>query len=358
MSRSRIVLLVVLVTVLLLVLLRLLLPSLIERTVNRQLATMGAYSGHVADVDVALWRGAYVLRELRIDKRDSDLPVPMLSAPRIDIALSWRNLLRGGIVARVRFEQPVLNFVDGRSSQDSLSGAGEDWRQRLEDLVPIRIDEVAVREGEVVFHNFVSDPPVDLRATAVNADIRNLTNVRDESGQRVAELDATAHLFDSADLEARARFDPFGRMDAFSFALRILAIDVTRLTDLARAYANLDFESRNGEFVMELEASDGELEGYAKPLFQNLQIFSWRSDVVEQEKNPFRIAWEALVQGVTSIFRNAPADQFATRIEIGGRIDNPDLGVFGAVIEVLRNAFVRALQPYFEGTQLPLRDED
>ncbi len=358
MTRSRTTVLIVLTVILALLAIRLALPTLIERMVNRQLSGLEHYSGHVADVDVALWRGAYVLRDLRIEKRDSELSVPMLLAPRVDIALSWRNLFRGAVVARVAFDRPVLHFVDGRGTNDSQSGAGEDWRQRLEDLVPIRIDEVRVADGEVVFHNFVSDPPVDLRAKAVHADIRNLTNVRDEAGERVADLDATALLFDSAGLEAQARFDPFGRMDAFTLALRVLSIDVTRVNDLARAYANIDFESGNGEFVLELEAEDGQLSGYAKPLFQNLQIFSWRKDVEEAEKNPFRIAWEALAQGVATLFRNQPADQFATRIEISGRIDNPDLGVFGAVIEVLRNAFVRALEPYFEGTHLPLRDED
>lgn len=355
MRRSRKVGLLLLIGVLALVLARLLLPTLIERVVNRQLADLGEYSGQVADVDVALWRGAYVLHGLRIDKVSGQVPVPMLDAPRIDIALGWRHLLRGAIVARVAFEQPVVNFVDGRGGDDSLTGAGVDWRQQLEDLVPIRIDEVQVRDGEVVFNNFVSDPPVDLRATAVHADIENLTNVRDADGRRVASMTGTAHLFDSADLEAQASFDPFGRMDEFTLAMRVLAVDLTRINDLAQAYANLDFESGNGEFVMELEAADGRLTGYAKPLFQNLSIFSWRSDVVDGDKNPLRLAWEALVEGVTTVLRNPPADQFGTRIEIRGRIDDPELGVFGAVIEVLRNAFVRALEPYFEGTAVPER---
>lgn len=358
MSKSRKWWLGLLVLVLALVLLRLALPSIVERVVNRQLAQMGDYTGQVDDVDLALWRGAYVLHGLRIEKIDGELQVPLLNAPRIDIALSWRNLLRGAIVASVRFEAPSLHFVDGRSQDDSLTGAGVDWRQILEELVPIRIDEVIVRDGEVVFHNFVSDPPVDLRATAVQATILNLTNVRDVEGGRVAELQATATLFDSANLESEARFDPIGRMDEFSFALRVLGIDLPRINDLARAYANLDFESGNGELVLELEAADGQLSGYAKPLFQDLTIFSWRSDVMESDKNPFQIAWEAIVEGVTTVFRNQPADQFGTRVEIRGRIDNPELGVFGAVVGVLRNAFIEALQPYFEGTRLRVRSED
>lgn len=229
---------------------------------------------------------------------------------------------------------------------------------RLEALVPIRIDGVVVRDGRVVFHSFVSEPPVTLEATQVEATVDNLTNVRDDDGERVARLAATARLFGSADLEASALFDPVGSPDSFSFAMRILGIDLTRVNDLARACAAIDFESGGGEFVMELEARDRRLAGYAKPLLRDLRIFSWQAGVREGSGNPFRIAWEALAEGVTRVFRNPPADQFGTRIGIGGERGDPELGTWGAIVGILRNAFVEALQPYFEGTWLPRRPDD
>lgn len=355
MRKRRLLPLLLLLVVLVLVLVRLALPSMVRDAINTRLADMNDYKGQVDRVGLALWRGAYALYGLRIDKTAGEVPVPLLEAPRIEIALSWRHLFRGALVAEVLFDRPVLHFVDGSNQDNSLSGAGEDWRARLDDLVPTRIDEVAITDGTVVFHNFVSDPPVDLETTDVDARIRNLTNVRDEAGRRVAELEATATVFRSARLEADARFDPFGRMDEFVFGLRILDIDLTRINDLARAYANLDFESGNGELVLELEASDGRLSGYAKPLFQQLQVFSW-ADVRDPDKNPFRVAWEAVVEGVATVFRNQPADQFGTRIEISGDIGDPDLGVVSAIVGILRNAFVEALNPYFEGTRLRPRE--
>jgi hypothetical protein len=249
----------------------------------------------------------------------------------------------------------VVHFVDG-SGGAAQSGAGVAWRGRLEAIVPVRIDTVTVTGGEAHFHNFHSDPPVDLVASGVEATIDNLTNVRDEAGERVAHLDARATLFDSARLEAQASFDPFERMDEFSLALRVLEIDLTRTNALAQAYAGIDFESGSGEFVLELEAVDGRMQGYAKPLFQDIQIFSWRNDVREQGGNPFRMAWEAVVAGVTTVFRNQPADQFATRIEISGQVGDADTSLWSAVTGVLRNAFVEALNPYFEGTTLPERE--
>lgn len=356
-TNRRVALIIVLVTmVFALVLLRVMLPSIAERQINRRLVDMGDYSGHVERVSVALWRGNYTLHNLKIEKRNGRMPVPLLDAPDIHISLSWRNLLHGGIVAEVRFERPVVHFVDGEG-ENNQSGTGVDWRERLENVIPIHLNDVEIRDGTLVFHNFVSKPPVDLTVTGVNAGIRNLTNVRDEEGQRVAELKATATVFESGQLESDARFDPFGRPDTFSFALRILNIDVTQINDFAQAYANLDFESGNGEFVLELEAADGQLTGYAKPLFQQLQIFRWKDDTSETDKNPLEIAWEAIAEQVTELFTNQPSDQFGTRIEISGNLNNPDMSTLSAIIGILRNAFVEALNPYFEGTHLREREQ-
>ncbi len=357
MRTPRIIVVALLVLVAGLVALRVALPSIVERELNSRLAEMGEYSGRLEEVDLAIWRGAYTLRELVIEKHSGAVPVPLLIAPVVNISLSWRDLFRGRIVADAHFEEPEVHFVDGQEEADSQSGAGVNWRERLEALVPTRIDVVEVRNGIVVFHNFVSDPPVDLEATSVNAVLRNLTNVRDAEGRRIAEMDATAIVFDSGQLESEASFDPFGHLDEFRLALRILEIDLIRLNDLAKAYASLDFESGNGEFVMELEATEGELSGYAKPLFQDMQIFSWESDVEESDKNLLEVAWEALAEGVTSMLTNRPADQFGTRIEIHGRIDDPETDTFDAIVGILRNAFGEALQPYFEGTRLRPRED-
>lgn len=50
----------------------------------------------------------------------------------------------------------------------------------------------------------------------------------------------------------------------------------------------------------------------AKPFFQQLQIFSWESDVAESDKSQLEVAWEALAEAATTLFKNQPAEQFAT----------------------------------------------
>lgn len=346
---ARRTLIVLLVLVALLVAARIALPYVVKDYLNRKMDRMGDYHGHVADVGIHLWRGAYSLTDLRVDKVDGKVPVPFFSAVTTDIALSWRAITHGAIRGRVEFDRASLNFVDGENKAAGQSGKGVDWRQKLEMLLPIDLDELTVHNSQITFNNFVSKPKVDLKMTDVNATATNLTNANRSAGRRVADFNATAKVLGDAPLMAKASFDPLAKQLAdFTFTLRMSDIELKRLNDLARAYAKLDFAGGHGTFVMQLEAKDGALDGYAKPLLHDVQIFSWKQDVEEEHKNPLQIAWEAIAQGVTWIFKNHDKDQFATRIPISGRIDDKNVSTWSAIVGILHNAFVQAYTPKLE----------
>src|SRR5690606_33987044 len=155
---------------------------------------------HIEDVDLAWWRGAYRLDGLLIEKKDKQVQAPLLDAPLIDIAVSWRELWRNqAVVAVVVFEQPKLNFVDGGERGESQTGDGVDWRDRLEALLPITLNEIRVVDGQLSFRNFTAEPPVHVYANAVDASLYNLTNSADAKGERVATFEGTAKLFNQAD---------------------------------------------------------------------------------------------------------------------------------------------------------------
>ena len=341
-------LVLLLLLALLLLGLRLALPYLVKSEVNSRLDKIGEYHGQVGDIDIQLWRGAYSINDLLITKRSGKVPVPFVNAPLVDISLSWRDIFNGAIVGEVVFESPELNFVDGVGAADGQSGKGVDWRKTLEDLVPIKLSEVRVNDGTVAFRAFATEPPVNIKATNFDAVIVNLTNVRGEGGRRVAKFEATANVLGKAPFDSHASFDPFGTLDDFDFDVRVLKIEAVRLNPLLQAYANLDVASGRGDFVMELEARDGALKGYAKPLFQDLEVLNWEQDVKKQKDNPLRLAWEAMASGVMAIFKNHPSDQFATRIPISGSLKDPELNRWEALVAILHNTMVEAFTPHLE----------
>jgi hypothetical protein len=252
------------------------------------------------------------------------------------------------VVAELVYEEPVVNLVDGTNPQSSQTGQGTNWREQLTRLLPITLNEVRVVEGVVHFHNLTSTPPVDLRATQVNASIYNLTNVSDEQGERVARFEGTARLLDHAPLESSANFDPFQDFQEFELKLRATDIDLTRFNDFSAAYGKFDFKTGSGDLVIEASADDGQLSGYIKPLLRNVEVFDWQQDMANQDKGLLRGLWEALVSGGETLLKNQRKDQFATRVELSGNVRQQDVSAFQAFLAILRNAFVEAFTTQFE----------
>ncbi len=345
---SRRSIIVLAVIVLLLVVARICLPYVVKHYLNDKMDRMGDYHGHLTDVDLHIWRGAYSIDRLTITKVSGKVPVPLLEVARTDISLSWHALFSGKIRGKLKFTQASLNFVDGSGKSGDQSGKGVDWRQKLKLFAPVQLDQVDILNSQITFQNFVSSPKVDLKMTDVNASATNLSNVDQRGGTQVADMHATAKVLGDADLKTKARFDPLEKGGDFDIDLTVKKIDLVKLNALARAYSGLDFSSGKGDFVLQLKAKDGRLDGYAKPLFKNLQIFSWKQDVQKDKKNPLQLAWEATAQGITSLFKNHEKDQFATKIPISGRIDDKSVGAFSAIINVLHNAFVKAYTPNLE----------
>ncbi|UNT12378.1 DUF748 domain-containing protein [Pseudomonas sp. I3-I5] len=335
--------------IVLLVALQLALPYLVRDYLNEKLADMGDYRGQVSDVDLAWWRGAYTVNGLKIVKTTGKVPVPFLDAPVIDISVSWHSLWYDrAVVAEVAFMRPELNFVDGGDKQNSQTGQGTDWRQQLDKLLPITLNEVVIDDGVLTFHNFNSKPPVTLKATQLQASVRNLTNIRDEAGRRDASFEARALVAGDAKVESRATFDPFSDFDDFEFRLRATGIELRRLNDFASAYGKFDFKAGHGDVVIEAEATNGRLNGYIKPLLRDVEVFDWQQDVEDKDKGLFRSVWEALVGATETVLKNQPKNQFATRVELSGSVRRQNISAFEAFLQILRNGFVQAFSARYE----------
>lgn len=341
------------VIILLLVVLHFSLGHIARYMLNQNMAEMGEYTGEVEQVDVYWWMGSYRIHDLNIRKLQGDIQVPFLRAPLIDIAISWPSLLhKRALVAEVVFTEPELNFVDGETDADRQTGRGVDWRERLREQVLIEIDMLRVDNGLLAFRNFTSEPEVNVYASDVNFTVRDLTTARTEQGERSATLEGTADFLDHAPLEVEAAFDPMVRMEDFDFRLRVTQVQLPELNDFASAYGKFDFNAGRGELVLEVEASEGELTGYIKPLLHEVEIFDYEQDIKDQDKGLFRGIWEAVVDASESLLRNREEEQFATRVNLRGSLQDAEISPMQAFFGILRNGFVEAFRPGFEGSEV------
>lgn len=341
---------ILLTVIVLLVALHIAPPYLVRDYLNGKLADMGDYRGKITDVDLALWRGAYKINGLQIVKVDGKVPVPFVDAPVIDLAVSWHSLWYDhAVVAQVEFFTPEINFVDGGANkQNSQTGEGTDWREQLDKLLPITLNEVQIHDGRISFRNFNSKPPVNINASEVNASIYNLTNVADTEGRRNARFEGKALLLGHAPLETTATFDPLSDFENFEFRLRARGIELKRMNDFASAYGKFDFNAGHGDVVIEAEAKDAQVSGYIKPLLRDVDVFNWQQDAENKNKGLFRSVWEALVGGTETVLKNQSKNQFATRVELSGNVHQQNISAFEAFLQILRNGFVQAFNARYE----------
>jgi hypothetical protein len=322
---------------------RLALPSIVRWQVNQILNQSPLYSGKIDDIQISLWRGAYSIQGVSISKTTGNIPVPLFTAKTVDLALQWDALLSGSLVGRVTILEPEINFVDAPDISSAQGGAQGPWLTMIRELFPLRINSCRIVDGTVRFHAFHKTPPVDLHASSVNINIENLTNISNEVTPMVTTVQASGLVMNHAKFEFRMQLDPFSYYPTFQLAFRLLALDVTKINDLTRAYGMFDYEQGWFDLVVDLECSEGQLSGYIKPLFRNVRILSLDKDI--KEDNVIEFFWEALLGGVTAILTNQSRDQFGTKIPIEGSILQPQPLILETLGNILRNAFVRAYLP-------------
>src|ERR1041385_9562888 len=99
--------------------------------VNRKLSEIPDYRAHVEAVTLHLYRGAYQIHNIKIEKVSGHVPVPFFAAPLIDRSIQWRALFDGSIVGKIDFYRPQLNFVNGRTKEEQQAAVDEPWTDKI-----------------------------------------------------------------------------------------------------------------------------------------------------------------------------------------------------------------------------------
>jgi len=91
--------------VVLLIVIRLILPYVVLQYANRTLAAMKGYYGHVEDIDLAIYRGAYIIKNIYLNKIDpiSKKQTQFIKSRDIDLSIEWKALFHGSIVGKLLF---------------------------------------------------------------------------------------------------------------------------------------------------------------------------------------------------------------------------------------------------------------
>jgi hypothetical protein len=335
----------------LLVAARLALPYAVEDFVNRKLAALDSYAGHVGDIDIHLWRGAYSIDDMEIVKKGARRPVPFFRGQRVNFSVEWRSLFRGSIVSEAQFIRPELNLVQGRDASDTQLGKEENWNARLEELFPFRFNTIEVVDGTVRFLAPGISTGDAITARRVNGNVSNLTNVLDTGKETFADFRITADVLEGAPAVVAGSVNAFAAQPTFDVNLEVKKVQLPQVNPWLREFIKADAEAGKFELYLELAAADGKFKGYAKPILQDVDLY--RSG--EEEQSALKRIWEGFLDFAANVLENPDAEQVAARIPFTGTIKDPETSLFATIASVLRNAFISAFARSLEGS-ITLRD--
>jgi hypothetical protein len=322
-----------------LIIIRLLLPTIVKQYLNKTLANMGEYSGHVSDVDIWLIRGAYVINNLEINKVTGKVPVPFLIAPKIDLAVEWKALLHGAIKAKVTFDDPELNFVAGTTKESSQTGAGTDWTKSIKKLLPMDINKFQIHNGKIKFNDFNASPKVNIFINQFELTATNLSNVVNKEKLLPSELLISGSSIGGGNLSVKGNMNVMKKDPDADLNMKFTNIKLTALNDFAKAYGKFDFEKGKLSIYSEIAVKNGKVVGYIKPVLENVKILNWAKD----GPTLMQKIWQAAVGATFEIFKNHPKDRFATKIPIEGNLDKKiDTDIFTTFVRIVKNAFIEA----------------
>jgi Domain of Unknown Function (DUF748) len=208
--------------------------------------------------------------------------------------------------------------------------------------VLLRIAELRIRKSSFGFVNKATTPPYRVFLADTDGLLTNLSNHETE-GPAVAKLQGRFMGTGTATAAATFRAEKSG--PAFQVAVKIDDVNMPSMNDLFRAYGNFDVAAGRFFFYSELSAKDGALTGYVKPFFKDMTVYDKDQD---KDKPIVRKVYERLVGGVAKVLENRPHEQVATRAEISGRLDNPQVSVVDVILRLVQNAFFKAILPGLE----------
>jgi hypothetical protein len=325
--------------IILLIAFRLYLPTLVKNYVNKTLADIPGYYGQVEDIDISLWRGAYTINELYLNKKTAETQTPFLNFPKTDISVEWRSLLKGKIVSEIEMNNPEVIYVFEDQEKTPTEGEPdtEDWTKALTDIVPLDINNFQVYNGKLAFVQLQADPNIDLYINDLRLNAKNLRNVEQTERVLPSPITATGTSIGNGKLKLDGSMNLIKEIPDMDISLGLKGASATALNDLTSYYAGLDFEEGTLGVYTEFAIADGYLKGYLKPLLKNTKL-------IGKEDGFLETLWEGFVGVFKFILKNQGTDTLATKVPIEGDLNQVGPKIFPTITNIFKNAWISAFK--------------
>ena len=173
----------------------------------------------------------------------------------------------------------------------------------------------------------------------------HMSNFSNQFSQGPAQVRLKAKFMGSGITTASGNFRPEKGGSDLDLYVKIENTQLTAMNDLLRAYGNFDVSAGAFSLISELHVKNNAISGYIKPFFRDIKVYDRRKD---KGRGIFHQAYEMLIGGVAKLLENRSRQEVATKADITGSLEKPETSTWQIVVELIKNAFFKAILPSFE----------
>jgi len=206
----------------------------------------------------------------------------------------------------------------------------------------LQADQVSLTGCTLGMVNKAARKPYRVFVTETDLHMSNFSN---QFSQGTAQVRLKAKFMGSGMTTASANFRPENAGPDLDLYVKIEDSPLTAMNDVLRAYGDFDVSAGVFSLVSELHFNKGAISGYIKPFFKDMKVYDRRTD---NERGIFHQMYEMMIGGVVTILENRTHQEVATKVDIKGRANKPETSTWQIVVELVKNAFFKAILPSFE----------
>jgi len=277
---------------------------------------------------------------------------------KLNVAVSGGKLASNGLVEyspkttkvlvdNATIDQVAIGYLHAPATQREEAKRVEEAGKQIEKqnnraAVDINVNQFDVTHSSFSYTDQTSNP--NYRLYLSNTDIR-LKNLSNHQQQGPAELTLRGKFMGTGNTEVTGRFLSSQKGPAFDLNAAVVNTDFTSMNDLLRAYGKFDVAAGKFTVYTQVRIRDGNITGYVKPMFSDLEVYNYHQD---KNKSVLRQARELAIGGASHLFKNRSTQQVATQVDLTGKLTDPNVSTWQALVEILHNAFIQAILPGFD----------
>lgn len=324
------------------------------RVINRRLAEMPEYSGHVGAVHVIPWGGRVTAHDFMLWQRGHEADGPIVTARRAALDFRVLALLQGKLSGKAELqavevlwvrEGPIEETERGKEAEERVRqqrlGEVRRWQQRLRESFPLELARLELIGGKVRVEDRTEGASSSVELTGLHLVMTDLSTRPEGAADRPAEAQMQATVAGSGRLLVSIRADPTAETPDFAARLELRDLPLPAVRDFVRSAAQVDVTAGTFEVFIEADAAEGRYQGYVKPFFRDLEF-------EPVDRNPVKRMAGEVVDAVTSLLKNEE-EKVATKAPFEGNFADNKVDVWTTAENLLRNAFVQSLREGLEG---------